>query len=147
MHYTGHHIHTLWQQHLEFMTLHALYSVHHTHYIWQLLSSVWCHIHYMWYITQWLYLWYQTLYVHDIFTLYGIIHSVMTAHHCVPSQPLRLIYSKYFCHYTKCSNLWQEVNVSHHSLYMYDTICTTYDITPTLYDITPLYLWRQVHYV
>ena len=33
MHYTGHHIHTLWQQHLEFMTLHALYSVHHTHYI------------------------------------------------------------------------------------------------------------------
>ena len=43
--------------------------------------------------------------------------------------------------------LWEEVNVSHHSLYMYDIICTTYDITSTLYDITPLYLWHQVHYI
>ena len=82
MHYTGHHIHTLWQQHLEFMTLHALSSVHHTYYIWQLISSVWCHIHYMWFITQWLYLWHKTLYVYDIFTWYGITHSVMT------TQPL-----------------------------------------------------------
>ena len=49
--YTWHHIHTLWQQPLEFITSHALYSLHHTHYIWHLLYSVWCHIHYVCYIT------------------------------------------------------------------------------------------------
>ena len=43
--------------------------------------------------------------------------------------------------------LWKEVNVCHHSLYMYDPICTTYDVTSTLYDITPLYVWRQVRYI
>ena len=41
--------------------------------------------------------------------------------------------------------LWKEVNVCHHSLYMYDTICTTYDITSTIFDIIstphPLYWW------
>ena len=127
MHYTGHHIHTLWQQHLEFMTLHALYSVHHTHYIWQLLSSVWCHIHSMWYIKQWLYLWYQTPYIHDIFTLYGITHSVMTTHHCVPSQPVCLIlHSKYFWHYTKCSN------------FMTRSECKSSQ---------PLYVWHPMHYI
>ena len=78
MHDTWHHIHTLWQQPLEFMTSHALYSLHHMHYIWQLIYSAWCHIHYVCYITQCLYLWHQTLYVCDIFTLYGITHSVMT---------------------------------------------------------------------
>ena len=36
----------------------------------------------MCYITQWLYLWHKTLYVYDIFTWYGITHSVMT------TQPL-----------------------------------------------------------
>ena len=76
--YLWHHIHTLWQQHLEFMTLHALYSVHHMHYIWQLISSVWYHIHYMCYITQWPYLFHQTQYVYVIFSWYGIRHSVMT---------------------------------------------------------------------
>ena len=82
MHYTWHHIHTLWQQPLLFMTSHTLYSLHHTHYIWHLIYSVWCHIHYLCYITEWLYLWHQSLYVYDIFTLYGITHSVMT------TQPL-----------------------------------------------------------
>ena len=61
MPYTWHHIHTLWPQPLEFMTSHALYSLHHRHYIWHLIYSVWCHIHYACYVTQWLYLWYQTL--------------------------------------------------------------------------------------
>ena len=61
MHYTWHHIHTLWPQPLEFITSHATYSLHHTHYIWHLIYSVWCHIHYVCYITQWLYLWHQTL--------------------------------------------------------------------------------------
>ena len=50
MPYTEHHIHTLWQP-LLFMTSHALYSFHHTHYIWHLIYSVWCHIHYVCYIT------------------------------------------------------------------------------------------------
>ena len=127
MHYTGHHIHNLWEQYLEFLTLHALYSVHHTHYIWKLISSVWCHIHYMWYITQWHYLWYQTLYVHDIFTLYGITHSVMTTHHCVHSHPLCLIlHSKYFWHYTKCSN------------FMTRSECKSSQ---------PLYVWQNKHYI
>ena len=82
MHYTWHHIHTLWQQTLVFMTSHALSSLHCMHYIWQLIYSVWCHIHCLCYITQRLYLWHQTLYVYDIFTLYGITHTVMT------TQPL-----------------------------------------------------------
>ena len=82
MHYKWHHIHSLWQQPLVFMTSHALYSLHHTHYIWYLIYSLWCHIHYVCYITQWLYLWHQTLYVYDIFTWYGITHSVMN------TQPL-----------------------------------------------------------
>ena len=82
MHYTWHHIHTLWQQTLVFMTSHALSSLQCMHYIWQLIYSVWCHIHCLCYITQRLYLWHQTLYVYDIFTLYGITHSAMT------TQPL-----------------------------------------------------------
>ena len=81
MHYTWQHINTLWQP-LLFMTSHALYSLHHMHYIWHLIYYVWCHIHDVCYITQWLYLWHQTLYVYDIFTWYGIMHSVMT------TQPL-----------------------------------------------------------
>ena len=82
MRYTWHHIHTLWQQPLVFMTSHALYSLHYSHYVWHIIYSVWYHIHYVCYITQWLYLWHQTLYVYDIFTWYGITHSVMT------TQPL-----------------------------------------------------------
>ena len=81
MPYTRHHINTLWQP-LLFMTSHALYSLHHMHYIWHLIYSVWCDIHYVCYITQWPYLWHQTLYVYDIFTWYVIRHSVMT------TQPL-----------------------------------------------------------
>ena len=78
MRYTWHHIHTLWQQPLLFMTSHALYSLHHSHYVWHIIYSVWCHIHYVCYIIQCLYLWHRTLYVYHIFTWYGIMHSVMS---------------------------------------------------------------------
>ena len=37
------------------------------------------------------------------------------------------------------------MNVCHHSLYIYDTICNTYDITSTLYDFTPLKLSHYIH--
>ena len=60
MRYTGHHIHTLWQP-LLFSTSHALYWLHHTPSIWHLIYSVWCHVNYMCHITQWPYLWHQTL--------------------------------------------------------------------------------------
>ena len=82
MRFTWQHNHTLWKQPLLFMTSYALYSLHHTHYVWQLIYSVWCHIHYVCYMTQWLYWSHQTLNVYDIFTLYGIMHGVIT------TQPL-----------------------------------------------------------
>ena len=156
MHYTGHHIHTLWQQRLVFLTLHALYSVHHTHYIWQLIYSVWCHIHYMWYITQWLYLGYQTLYCHDIFTLYGITHSVMTTHHSVLSQPLCLIlHSDYFWHYTKCTNFMtrsqckssQPLYVWHHMQYIWHHFHSLWHHTTLFMTSSPLYLTSHPLYV
>ena len=75
--YTGHDIHTFWQP-LLLKTSHALYWLHHTPYIWHLIYSVWCHIHYVCHITQWPYLWHQTLYVYDIFTWYGNRHRFMT---------------------------------------------------------------------
>ena len=66
-----------------------------------------------------------------------------------------VIHSHYAWYYTQVifvitqnvAILWQDVNVSHHSMYLYDTIGTPCEITSTLYEITPLYLWRQVHYV
>ena len=138
--YTGHDIHNFWQP-LLLMTSHALYSFHHMHYIWHLIYSVWCHIHYVCYITLWPYLWHQTIYVYVIFYWYGSGTVLWPQNHCVPSQPLCLtLHSVYFWHYTKYTNFLKEVNVCHHSLYKYDTICTTYDITSTLADNTPLFL-------
>ena len=108
-----------------FMPLHALYRTSYPHFmttmfgiyditftIFSISHALYMKTHLLCMMSHSLYvvnhtmtLSYQTLYVHDIFTLYGITHSVMNAHHCVPSQPLCLIlYSKYFCHYTKCSN-------------------------------------------
>ena len=145
--FSWHHIHTLWQQPLLFMTSHALYSFHHMHYIWHLIYSVWCHIHYVCYITQWLYLWHHTLYVYDIFIYMASRRVLLPTTVCLHSHSA--------WHYTQCildikhnvPILWKEVNVCHHSIYLYDTIRTTYDITSTLYEITPLYLWRQVEYI
>ena len=80
----------------------------------------------------------------------------------MPSQPLCLTLTQ--CTFDMTHNvpiLWKEVNVCHHSLYMYDPICTTNDITSTLYDIAklysyiistlydhnPIYLCNQMHYI
>ena len=133
MRYTWHPIHTLWKQPLLFMTSHALYSIHPMHYIWHLIYFMWCHIHYVCYITHWLYLWHQTFYVYDIFIYMASCTVLWPNNHCVPSQ-------HYAWHYTQCildithnvQILWKKVNVCHHSMYLYDTIRTTYDITSTL---------------
>ena len=129
------------------MRLHALYSVHQMHYIWKLTYSEWCHIHYMWYITKWLYN--IKPYKFMTYSLYMVSHTVLWP------QTIVCLHSHYAWHYTQTifditqnvPSLWQKVKVSHHSLYMYDNIGTTYDITSTLYDITPLYLGCQVHYI
>ena len=148
MRYTGHHMHNL-EQPLLFMTSHALYLFHHTHYIWHLINSVWCYIHYVCYITQWP-IYGNNHYMFKIYSHDMSSGTVLWPHtNCVPSQQLCLtLHSMYFFTlHTMYRFFWKEVNVCHHSLYMCDTICTTYDITSTLYDITPLYLWRQVHYI
>ena len=85
MHYTWHHIHTLWPQPLEFMTSHALYSLHHMHYIWHVIYCVWYHIHYMcdilyvWHpLYLWIhvnYIWHETQCVKTIQPLYMTSHS------------------------------------------------------------------------
>ena len=80
VHYTWHNIQTLRQQPLVFLTSHDLNWWHHMHYTWHVTYCIWYHIHYMCDITQCLYLWYLTLYVYYIYTLYGITHSVMTTH-------------------------------------------------------------------
>ena len=101
------------------MTSHALYWWHHMQYIWHVIYCVWYHIHYLCEITNWLYLWHQTLYVYDIYTLYGITHSVMTA------QPL--------CNFTATmSHITHTVFVSSHTVdHIYQRQCM-YDITDTM---------------
>ena len=89
---------------------------------------------------------------HSMFMTYSFIW-----HHaqCYDYSTIVCLHSHYAWHYIQCilditqnvPILWKEVNVCHHNLYLYDTICTTYDIISTLYEITPLYLWRQVHYI
>ena len=93
------------------MTSHALYMT--------CTYCVWYHIHYMRDITLCLYLWHHTLYVYDIFTLYGITHSVMT------TQPL--------CNFTATiSDITPIVSVSSHTVdQFYQTQCM-YDITATM---------------
>ena len=138
------------------MTSNAQYSLHPTHYIWHLIYSVWSHIHYECYITQWLYLWHQTLYVYDIF-IYMASRTVLWPHnHCVSSQPLWLtLYSVYFRHYTKCTNfmkrsecmssqhvfVWQHTHhISHqiHSLWNHTTLFMT--SSPLCLILHPIYL-------
>ena len=161
MHYTWHHIQTLWQQPTVFMISHALYMK--------------CHLLCM--ISHSLYVWHHTMPValtsHSLslwhIHLYGITHSVMT------TQPL--------CNLTATmSDIAPNVSVSSHSVNqfyqthcMYDitaTMCMTsyalpvtshpqfrtshhfmYDIRSTLSDLTstvslsshPLYLWHNIH--
>ena len=159
MRYTWHHIHTLWQKPLLFMTSHALYSLHHTHYIWHLIYSVWCHIYYVCYITQWLYLWHQTLYVYAIFSLYGIMHSVMSTEPLcaftatIPDITLNIfltLHTMYQCYEKKCMYVITAsicmtpyaLHMTSHPLFMtsyhfiYDVKSSISNITSTLSDLT-----------
>ena len=104
MRYTWHHLHTLGQQPLVFITSHPLYSLHHMRYIWYLIYSVWCHIHYVLHHTMTLSMtsniicfWHTHLIWH---------HTVLWPHNqCVPSQPLCLtLHSVNFWYYTQCTN-------------------------------------------
>ena len=86
-----------------------------------------------------------------IFLFY--IHLICHQAHIYDDKTIVCLPSHYAWHYTQCifditHNIpifWKEVNVCHHSLYMYDTICTTYNITSTLYDFTPLNLSHYIH--
>ena len=125
------------------------------------LYYFWHHMHYIHSITCIIYEISSTLYdvtstmcvTYTMTPIYGINHymfmiysldmasgTVLWVHnHCVPSQPLCLtLHSIFFDISHNVPIVWEEVNVCHHRLYMYDTICTTYDITSTLYDFTPL---------
>ena len=93
MHYTGHHIHTLWQQPLIFMTSYALYSLYHTHYIWHLIDSLWCHIHFVCYITQWFY-----DIKHSMFMTYSLY---MASPQCYDHTTIVCLHSHYAWHYTQ----------------------------------------------
>ena len=116
------------------MTSHALYSLHHMHYIWHLIYSVWCHIHYVCYITQWLYLWHQTLYVYDLFTLYGIMHSVMT------TQPL--------CAFTATiPDITLNVFLTLHTMYPCYEKKWMYVITASIVWHHMHYIWYHIHYL
>ena len=111
--------------HLLCMMSHSLCVLHHTMTL-SMTSNIIClwHTHLIWHHTQ-----------------------------CYDHTTSVCIHSHYAWHYIQCifdithnvPILWQEVYVSHHWLYMYDTLCTTNDITSTLYYITSLYLWRQVY--
>ena len=130
--------HHRWHMYAIKCTIQDIISTLYDNNVWYL----WQYMHYIQYITRIIHDNSSPLY--DVtFTIGGTSHTIVCLH------------SHYAWYYTQSifditqdvALLWQEVNVSHHSLYMYDTMCTTYDITSTLYDITPLYLWCQVHYI
>ena len=138
------------------MTSHALYSLHHMNYIWQLICSVWCHIHYVCYITQWLYLWHQTQYVYDIFTLYGITHSVITSQPlCAFTATMPDITLSVFWHYTQCTNVMkrsvcmssQPLYVWHHMHYIWHHIHSLWHHTTLFMTSSPLYLTSHPLYL
>ena len=104
--------------HLLCMMSHSLCVLHHTMTLSMASNTIClCYIHLKWHQAQ----------CYD--------HKTIV---CLPRH--------YAWHYTQCifditHNIpifWKEMNVCHHNLYMYDTICTTYDITSTLYEFTPL---------
>ena len=111
--------------HLICMMSHSLCVLHHTMTLSMASNTIClCYIHLIWQQAQ--------CYDHKTFV-------------CLPSH--------YAWHYTQCifdirhnvPIFWKEVNVCHHSYYMYDTICKTYDITSTLYNFTPLKLSHYIH--
>ena len=122
------------------------------HYIRHIINDIsftlWCHIHYVCNITHWLYLWQQSLYIFDIFTLYGITHSVM------PTQPM--------CAFTATMpDITLSVFLTLQTMYQFYEKMWMYVITASicmtiypqhmrshpLFDITPFNLWHQVHYI
>ena len=128
------------------------HQMHYIHYItciiYDISSTLYGHIHYVCYITQWLSM------TSNPICLWHI-HLIWHHTECCDHTTIVCLHSHYAWDYTQCifdithnvPTSGKEINVCLHSLYMYDTICTTYDITSTLYGITPLYLWCQVHYI
>ena len=128
MHYTWHHIHTLWQQSLVFMRSHALYSWHHLHYIWYDISTLYditfticvtSHNDAIYDIT------------HSMFMtcpLYMASCTVLWQHnHCVNSQPLYLTsHPLYQCLHMQCTN------------FIKSSVCIISQ---------PLYVWHHMHYI
>ena len=103
------------------MISNALYSLYHTHCIWYLICSVWCHIHYVCYITQWLYLWHQTL---------CLWHIHLTWHHaqCYDHISIVCLHSHYVWHYTQCILTWYTMYQFYEKKWMYvitASICMT----------------------
>ena len=123
---------------------------------------LWHHMHYIHYNTHIIYDISSTLY--DVtFTMCGSshndsiydinpiclwhIHFIWNYTQCYDHTAIVCLHSHYAWHYTQCifdithkvPMLWREVYLCHHSLYIYDTICTAFGITSTLYDITPCY--------
>ena len=124
-----------------FITSHALYMTSH---LLCMMSHSLCVLHHTMTLSM----------ISNPICLWHIWHHAQ----CYDHTTIVCLHRHYDWHYPQCifhifdmsqnvAMLWKEVYVCHHSLYMYDTICTTYDITSTLYDITPLYLWCQVHYI
>ena len=153
--YTGHDIHTLWQP-LLFMTSHALYSFHHKHYIWHLIYSVWCHIHYVCYITQWHYFDIKH-YMFMTYSHYMASHTVLSPHnHCVHSQPICLtLHLVNFWHYTQCNNFMkrregmssQRLYVWHHMHYIWHHIHSLWPHTTLFVTSCPLCLATHPFYL
>ena len=78
-------------------------------------------------ITQCLYLWYHTLYVYDISTLYGIKHSVLTTQPlCNFTATMSDITPQYLCPHTQWIN------------FIKPSVCMTSQ---------PLCVWHRMHYV
>ena len=127
MHYTWHHIHSLWQEPLVFMTSHALYSWHHMHYIWHV-------IYYVWYLIQ---------YTCDILsTIFMTSYPLCMTTLCVVDTTLgisvtsfALLMISHPLYHTKRQFLWGPIHFRH-------------DITPTVSDTTPyVSLSSQPHFV
>ena len=98
------------------------------------------------------------------------IHFIWHPAQCYDHTTIMCLHSNYAWHYIQCifdirhnvPIFWKEVNVCHHRLYIYDTICTTYDIKSTHYVghhrhylwltssfdyIIPLFIYHGTHYV
>ena len=141
-----------------FMTTFTIYDITcnifipSTHYIWHLIYSVWCHIHYVCYITKWPYLWHQTLYVFAIFTWYGIRHSVMTTKPlCAFPATMPDITLNVFWHYTQCTNFLKRsecmsshlLYVWHHMQYIWHHIHSLLLHTIEVITLYPLHSWHH----